>query len=87
MVDVVGPVCESGDRFAADLALAPAQAGDLLAIRSAGAYGAAMASTYNSRDLVPEVLVRGAAFGVIRRPMTIETALDHETLPTWLATS
>jgi diaminopimelate decarboxylase len=84
LVDVVGPVCETGDTFATQLALAPVKAGDLLAIRTAGAYGAVMSSTYNSRDLVPEVLVRGADFAVVRQRIGLQTFLDHEQFPAWM---
>jgi diaminopimelate decarboxylase len=83
-VDVVGPVCETGDTFATGLELAPVKAGDLLAIRTAGAYGSVMSSTYNSRDLVPEVLVRGREFAIVRRRMGLQTFLDHEQFPAWL---
>lgn len=65
-IDVVGPVCESGDFFAQDRAMPPLAEGDLVAIMSAGAYGFVMASNYNSRPLPAEVLIRGDAFGVIR---------------------
>ena len=84
LVDVVGPVCETGDTFATQLALAPVKAGDLLAIRTAGAYGSVMSSTYNSRDLIPEVLVRGADFAVVRKRIGLQTFLDHEQFPTWM---
>ena len=84
IVDVVGPVCETGDTFATRLALAPVKAGDLLAIRTAGAYGAVMSSTYNSRDLIPEVLVQGREFAVVRRRMGLQAFLDHEQFPAWL---
>jgi diaminopimelate decarboxylase len=83
-VDVVGPVCETGDTFATQLALTPVKAGDLLAIRTAGAYGSVMSSTYNSRDLVPEVLVRGADFAVVRQRIGLQTFLDHEQFPAWM---
>lgn len=84
LVDVVGPVCETGDTFATQLALAPVKAGDLLAIRTAGAYGSVMSSTYNSRDLIPEVLVRGADFAVVRKRIGLQTFLDHEQFPAWM---
>ena len=84
-VDVVGPICESSDSFATERALSPVAPGDLLAIRSAGAYGAVMSSTYNSRPLVPEVLVRGPSFSVVRRRVDIEDMLAHEVLPPWLS--
>jgi diaminopimelate decarboxylase len=82
--DVVGPVCETGDTFARARALPRMAAGDLVAFRSAGAYGAVMASEYNSRRLVPEVLVKGDHFGVIRaRPSYIEM-LNRDVIPDWL---
>ncbi len=82
--DVVGPVCESGDTFARGRPLAPLAEGDLVAFRSAGAYGAAMASEYNARPLVPEVLVNGDQFAVIRRRPTFDEMLARDTIPTWL---
>lgn len=82
--DVVGPICETGDTFARARALPPLAAGDLIAFRSAGAYGAVMASEYNSRPLVPEVLVKGEHFAVIRsRPSYIEI-VNRDTIPEWL---
>jgi len=86
-VDVVGPVCETGDTFATELALPPVEQSELLAVRSAGAYGAVMSSTYNSRALVPEVLVKGGEFAVVRRRVEIESVLAHESLPNWLESS
>ena len=83
-VDVVGPVCESGDTFARQRALPLVQAGDLLAFRSAGAYGAVMASEYNSRPLVPEVLVSGDHFAVIRPRPSYEAMIARDTIPSWL---
>ena len=82
--DVVGPVCESGDTFARDRDLPPLAAGDLVAFFTAGAYGAVMASEYNSRLLVPEVLVRGADFAVVRARPTYEAMLAREPLAPWL---
>ena len=82
--DVVGPVCETGDTFATELTMAQLEAGDALAIRSAGAYGAVMASSYNSRALVPEVMVNGEDFAVIRRRITTQDYLDYEDMPDWL---
>ena len=82
--DVVGPICETGDTFAKARALAPLAAGDLVAFRSAGAYGAVMASEYNSRPLVPEVLVQGDQFAVIRRRPTYEEMIARDTIPEWL---
>jgi diaminopimelate decarboxylase len=82
--DVVGPVCETGDTFAKARALPSLAAGDLLAFRSAGAYGAVMASEYNTRPLVPEVLVQGDHFAVIRARPTFDEILNRDTIPTWL---
>ena len=84
-VDVVGPVCETGDIFARDRLLPTVGAEELLAIRSAGAYGAVMASTYNSRPLVPEVLVKGDDFFVIRPRQTVAELLALDRIPDWLA--
>jgi diaminopimelate decarboxylase len=82
--DIVGPICESGDFLAQDRDLAPLAAGDLVMIRSAGAYGAVMASTYNSRPLVPEVMVDGTRFAVTRPRPTIEEMLSTERFPPWM---
>ena len=82
--DVVGPVCETGDTFEKAVDLPRLSAGDLVALRSAGAYGAVMASEYNSRPLVPEVLVRGDHFAVIRARPTLEEMLGRDTIPEWL---
>jgi len=82
--DVVGPICESGDTFAKQRLLPPLGAGDLIAFRSAGAYGAVMASEYNSRPLVPEVLVRGDQFGVIRPRPSYEEMINRDSIPQWL---
>lgn len=82
--DVVGPVCESGDTFATARALPPLKAGDLLAIASAGAYGAAMASTYNARPLAAEAMCRDGAFAVVGRRLTVEDSMARESLPPWL---
>jgi diaminopimelate decarboxylase len=84
-VDVVGPVCETGDSFAAQRALPPLVAGDLIALLSAGAYGAVMSSSYNTRPLVPEVLVRGDIFAVIRPRPSYEEILSQDKIPEWLA--
>ncbi|MGB0672167.1 MAG: diaminopimelate decarboxylase family protein [Rhodospirillales bacterium] len=83
-MDVVGPVCETGDTFAKNRPLPPIKDGDLVAFRTAGAYGAVMAGTYNSRPLIPEVMVDGADYHVVRRRVTIETMLAWESLPDWL---
>ncbi len=83
--DVVGPVCETGDTFALQRPLAPPRPGDLMAILSAGAYGAVMASTYNTRPLIPEVLVDGDRFAVIRPRLDCAALLALDRLPPWLA--
>jgi diaminopimelate decarboxylase len=82
--DVVGPVCETGDTFTRDRALPPLEAGDLIAFMTAGAYGAAMASEYNSRPLAPEVLVKGADYAVVRPRPTYEEMLGRERPAPWL---
>ena len=82
--DVVGPVCESGDTFAKHREMAPMKSGDLVAFRSAGAYGAVMASEYNSRPLIPEVLVNGDQFAVIRARPTFDEMINRDTVPEWL---
>ena len=82
-VDVVGPVCETGDFFARDREMPVVKPGDLLAMRSAGAYGFAMASNYNSRTRPAEVLVSGDRYHVIRRRETVEDLWRGEELPPW----
>ena len=82
--DVVGPVCETGDTFARARDLPPLAEGDLVAFRSAGAYGAVMASEYNTRPLVPEVLVRQDHFAVIRPRPTYDDILRRDSIPEWL---
>ena len=82
--DVVGPVCETGDTFARNRGLQRLEDGDLVAFRSAGAYGAVMASEYNSRPLIPEVLVKGDQFAVIRPRPTLEEMINRDTIPSWL---
>jgi diaminopimelate decarboxylase len=82
--DVVGPVCESGDYLALNRRLAPLAAGDLIAFMTAGAYGAAMSSTYNSRLLVPEVLVKGGAWAVVRPRPSYDDLIGLDRLPEWL---
>lgn len=82
--DVVGPICETGDTFTRDRKLPPLEAGDLVAFMSAGAYGAAMASEYNTRPLVPEVLVSGDKWAVIRERPTYEQMLALEKTAPWL---
>jgi diaminopimelate decarboxylase len=82
--DVVGPVCESGDTFAKARMLPPVGPGGLVAFRSAGAYGAAMASEYNARPLVPEVLVKGDQFAVIRPRPSYDEMIKRDSIPAWL---
>jgi diaminopimelate decarboxylase len=82
--DIVGPVCESGDTFAKQRQLPPVVEGDLIAFRSAGAYGAVMSSEYNTRPLIPEVLVKGDQFAVIRARPTFDDIINRDTLPQWL---
>ncbi|MAQ38310.1 MULTISPECIES: diaminopimelate decarboxylase [Thioclava] len=82
--DIVGPVCETGDTFAKARNLTPLGPGDLVAFRSAGAYGAVMSSEYNSRPLIPEVLVRGGEFALIRARPSFEEMLSRDTIPEWL---
>jgi diaminopimelate decarboxylase len=82
--DVVGPICETGDTFTRNRMLPPLEAGDFVAFMTAGAYGAVMASTYNARALVPEVLVRDDAFEVVRRRWEVADQLALEKLPPWL---
>ncbi|MFC7702943.1 diaminopimelate decarboxylase [Plastorhodobacter daqingensis] len=82
--DVVGPVCETGDTFAKQRNLPRLAAEDLVAFRSAGAYGAVMASEYNTRPLVPEVLVKGDQFAVIRPRPTFDEIINRDTMPHWL---
>ncbi|MFB2550401.1 diaminopimelate decarboxylase [Ensifer soli] len=82
--DVVGPVCETGDYLALDREMAMPKPGDLIAVGSAGAYGAVQAGTYNSRLLVPEVLVSGDRFHVIRPRRTFEELIGLDSVPDWL---
>ncbi len=85
VANVAGPVCESSDVFAKAREIDMVKAGDLAVLRTAGAYGASMASTYNSRALVPEVLVSGDRFEVVARRIAAETIMGEETVPDWLA--
>lgn len=82
--DIVGPVCESGDTFAKQRLMPPLAAGDLVAFRSAGAYGAVMSSEYNTRPLIPEVLVHGDQYAVIRPRPTFDEIINRDTIPEWL---
>ena len=83
-MDIVGPVCETGDTFARERPMHAASADDLVAFRSAGAYGSVMASEYNTRPLIPEVLVQGDQFAVIRARPTYEEIINRDTIPPWL---
>lgn len=83
-VDIVGPVCESGDTFAKQRDLPRIEAGELVAFRSAGAYGAVMSSEYNSRPLIPEVMVSGSRFDVVRPRPTYDDMLGRDRIPDWL---
>ncbi len=82
--DVVGPVCESGDTFTKQRVMAQMDPGGLVAFRSAGAYGAVMSSEYNSRPLIPEVLVKGDQFAVIRPRPTFDEMINRDIIPEWL---
>ncbi len=82
--DIVGPVCETGDYLAKGRTLAGVKEGDLLAVMSAGAYGAVMASTYNSRPLIPEVLVDGSRWHVIRPRKSLDELLALDSVPDWV---
>jgi len=82
--DVVGPICESGDTFTKGREMPALESGDLIVLHSAGAYGAAQSSQYNTRPLVPEVLVNGDKYAVIRSRPSIEDILKTESLPDWL---
>jgi diaminopimelate decarboxylase len=84
-VDIVGPVCESADRFAAERMMPPLAAGDLVAIKSAGAYAAVMASTYNSRPIAAEVLARAGDFAVIKPRQEVSALFADEIMPPWLS--
>jgi diaminopimelate decarboxylase len=84
-VDVVGPVCESGDYLALNRDIAEVAAGELLAVMSAGAYGAVQAGTYNSRLLIPEVLVKGSEYAIVRPRLSYEELIGLDKIPPWLA--
>ena len=85
VVDVVGPICETGDFLARDRALSPIEPGDLLAVTHAGAYGAVMSSTYNTRPMVPEVLVNGAQWAIVRPRPSYDALIGLDRMPGWLA--
>ena len=82
--DVVGPICETGDTFSRDRLLPPLEPGDLVAFRTAGAYGATLSNEYNARPQVPEALVRGDEWSVVRRRPTYEEMRAREPLADWL---
>jgi diaminopimelate decarboxylase len=82
--DVVGPVCETGDFLALDRDMATPASGDLMAVMTAGAYGAVQAGTYNTRALVPEVLVKGAQWALVRPRMDVEQLIALDRMPNWL---
>ncbi|MDC9701269.1 MAG: diaminopimelate decarboxylase [Alphaproteobacteria bacterium] len=84
IADVVGGICESGDFFALDRRVPSLSSGDLVAVMTAGAYGAVQASTYNTRPLIPEVLVRGSCFQVVRPRETCEAIIARDIVPDWL---
>jgi diaminopimelate decarboxylase len=83
-VDFVGPICETGDTFAEQRSAPPLAAGDLVAICTSGAYGAVMSSTYNARPLIPEVLVKGDRFSVVRKRPSYDDMLAQNEMPDWL---
>ncbi len=83
-IDIVGPVCESGDTFTKQRPMPPVKDGEMIAFRSAGAYGAVMSSEYNSRPMIPEVLVNGDQFAVIRPRPTFDEMLNRDKLPEWM---
>ena len=82
--DVVGPVCETGDTFAKKRTLTSVADGEMVAFRSAGAYGAVMASEYNTRPLIPEVLVHEDQFSIIRKRPSVESIIKRDLIPDWL---
>jgi diaminopimelate decarboxylase len=82
--DIVGPVCESGDFLALDRSIVEPKPGDLLAVMTAGAYGATQSGTYNGRPLIPEVLVRKDEYAVVRPRVSAEQLIALDRLPPWL---
>jgi diaminopimelate decarboxylase len=82
--DVVGPVCETGDTFAKARQVHESKSGDLIAIMSCGAYGAVMASTYNTRMLAPEVMVKGTEFAIVRPRPNYEEVINADVVPNWV---
>jgi diaminopimelate decarboxylase len=86
VADIVGPICESGDFLAKDRTIPPVKPNDLLAVMSAGAYGFTMSSNYNSRPRVPEIMVKGAQFSIIRERERYEDLMRGEHIPEFLNT-
>ncbi|MDH5747709.1 MAG: diaminopimelate decarboxylase [Rhodospirillales bacterium] len=84
-MDIVGPICETGDTFGTGRQMPSLKSDDLLAIRTAGAYGAVQASIYNARALVPEVLVRGGDFGIVRERISVDDFIAREPFPQWFS--
>jgi len=84
LADVVGPVCESGDFLALDRGMAEPAPGDLLAVMTAGAYGAVQAGTYNTRPLVAEAMVNGDRFAVVRPRLAVDAIIALDRLPDWM---
>jgi diaminopimelate decarboxylase len=84
IANVVGPVCETGDTFATAREMDAVEPGDLLVFRTAGAYAAAMSSTYNSRPLTPEVLVNGRDWALVRPRLDVQSLIDADSMPPWL---
>jgi diaminopimelate decarboxylase len=84
LADVVGPVCESGDFLALDRDMAEPNPGDLLAVMTAGAYGAVQSGTYNTRPLIPEVLVRDGEWALVRPRLEADQLIGLDRLPSWL---
>jgi len=84
VANIVGPVCESGDTFATGRKMGRVEAGDLVVFRTAGAYAATMASTYNSRPLTPEVIVHGSKWAIVRERQSIDALIEADKLPIWL---
>jgi diaminopimelate decarboxylase len=84
LADVVGPVCETGDYLALDRKLPEPKVGDLLAIMTAGAYGAVQSGTYNTRPLIPEVLVKGDQYAVVRPRVDVEALIAMDKPAPWL---
>ena len=83
-VDIVGPICETGDTFAKGRRLPAVKAGDLLVMRTAGAYGAVQSSTYNTRPLIAEVMVNGSDYAVVRERLSVDDIIAMDRLPDWL---